>query len=189
MALALGLLVLMVIAVDRLFGGPPTEPLPPEPEIAIPAQGTPAPSNATGQVSIITRPGAKVSVNEEALGTANASGVAGPFSLGEGRQIVRVAHPKTGFERIRAISVRAGQIHEVEIQARHGVLRLQVQPWAKVRIDGREVGITPLQDLNLVEGSHQVELVNPDIQRRQDMLVRIEAGRVRQVKINLAENR
>ena len=45
-----------------------------------------------------------------------------------------------------------------------GELVLLIRPWAKVEVDGREVGVTPLNEpLILAAGDHQVRLVNPDL--------------------------
>ena len=47
-----------------------------------------------------------------------------------------------------------------------GELVLLIRPWAKVEVDGREVGITPLNDpLMLAAGDHQVRLINPELQK------------------------
>ena len=45
-----------------------------------------------------------------------------------------------------------------------GELRLLVRPWAKIEVDGREVGVTPLNEpLMLSAGDHEVRLTNPDL--------------------------
>jgi serine/threonine-protein kinase len=45
-----------------------------------------------------------------------------------------------------------------------GELVLLIRPWAKVEVDGREIGVTPLNEpLILAAGDHQVRLVNPDL--------------------------
>jgi serine/threonine-protein kinase len=45
-----------------------------------------------------------------------------------------------------------------------GELELRIRPWAKVEVDGREIGVTPLDaPLMLTAGDHQVRLVNPDL--------------------------
>ncbi len=102
-----------------------------------------------------------------------------------GTQRVRVSLSATGFERMRQLTIRPNQVHEVEIQARQGRLRIAVAPWAKVKIDGTEVGVTPLQEQVLVEGTHHIELENPDIARRHDQLVRIQPGKVVAIRIDL----
>ena len=43
-----------------------------------------------------------------------------------------------------------------------GEVVIQVRPWAKIEIDGREVGVTPLS-APVSAGSHQIRFVNPDL--------------------------
>ena len=189
-ALILGMLVLAAVLVDRIFRGEPEPPTPPPPIVRVaPLKPVPtlAPTGPSGDVTIMTEPNAAVSANDVALGRADARGVAGPFRLAPGRQLVRVSLAATGFERVRALSVRANQVYEIEIPARQGRLRLAVAPWARVKIDGHDVGITPLQDLLLVEGTHHVVLENPDIQRRHDTLIRVEPGKIAELKVDLNE--
>jgi tRNA A-37 threonylcarbamoyl transferase component Bud32 len=45
-----------------------------------------------------------------------------------------------------------------------GELMLLIRPWAKVEVDGHEIGVTPLADpVILAAGDHQVRLINPDL--------------------------
>ena len=45
-----------------------------------------------------------------------------------------------------------------------GELVLLIRPWAKVEVDGHEIGVTPLADpVQLSAGDHQVRLINPDL--------------------------
>ncbi len=58
-----------------------------------------------------------------------------------------------------------------------GELVLQVRPWAKVLVDGREVGDTPLPNpIRLSPGTHKVRLVNPDLGKDVTEDVEIESG-------------
>ena len=187
-AFVLGIIVLLAVAIDR-FGG--EDAIPPEPPRVVADDRPPdlPPLDdidaATGQVTIITEPNATISSNDVVLGRANDDGVAGPFRLPPGRRLVRVAVAAKGFERIRPLTVKEGQIHEIEIQARQGWLKLAVAPWAKVSVDGKSLGITPLPNIMVFEGSHHIVLENPDIKRRIDRVVRVEAGDVTELKIDL----
>ncbi len=57
-----------------------------------------------------------------------------------------------------------------------GMLDVFVFPWAKVRVDGREVGQTPIKGLKLAPGRHRVELYN-DQGRRERLTVTIKPGK------------
>jgi eukaryotic-like serine/threonine-protein kinase len=58
-----------------------------------------------------------------------------------------------------------------------GELVLLIRPWAKVEVDGRDVGVTPLNEpLMLAEGEHIVRLVNTDLGKDITRTVRITAS-------------
>ena len=58
-----------------------------------------------------------------------------------------------------------------------GELVLLVRPWAKIEVDGREVGVTPLNEpLMLAAGDHKVRLINPDFQKDITRTVHIKAS-------------
>lgn len=58
-----------------------------------------------------------------------------------------------------------------------GELVLMVRPWAKVEIDGREMGVTPLPDaIKLAPGEHKVRLMNSELEKDITRTVTIEAG-------------
>ncbi|HEX4381998.1 MAG TPA: hypothetical protein VH083_03590, partial [Myxococcales bacterium] len=45
-----------------------------------------------------------------------------------------------------------------------GELKLLIRPWAKIEVDDREVGVTPLEKpLILTAGEHKVRMVNPEL--------------------------
>ena len=57
-----------------------------------------------------------------------------------------------------------------------GQLVLLIRPWAKVEVDGREVGVTPIEPLALAAGDHQVRLINPDLGKDITRTVHINAS-------------
>jgi hypothetical protein len=58
-----------------------------------------------------------------------------------------------------------------------GELELRIRPWAKVEVDGREIGVTPLDaPLMLSAGDHQVRLINPDLGKDITRTVHINAS-------------
>jgi len=56
-----------------------------------------------------------------------------------------------------------------------GRLKVNVLPWAKVTVDGRAVGTTPV-DVKVGAGDHQVVLFNPGSKRRAEHRVKVEPG-------------
>jgi serine/threonine protein kinase len=140
-----------------------------------------------GRVTLMTEPGASVFQDDHLLGKATDQGVAGPFRMRAGEQRLRAVLEDAGFERERVLTIQADRIHEFDIRGRQGLLRVQVQPWASVKIDGREVGITPLAPVPLLEGTHKIELENPEVKRRYTSTAKIAPGETNEVKLNLLE--
>ena len=73
---------------------------------------------------------------------------------------------------------KAAQIAtEAPVVTAKGELLLLIRPWAKVEVDGREVGVTPLNEpLMLGAGEHTVRLTNPDLGKDITRTVRITAS-------------
>ena len=69
-----------------------------------------------------------------------------------------------------------------------GELKLLVRPWARVEVDGQEVGVTPLNEpLLLSAGEHRVRLVNPDLDKDITRTVRISPSETQTLKELLDE--
>jgi hypothetical protein len=65
-----------------------------------------------------------------------------------------------------------------------GYLDVLVSPWAKVRIDGRDFGHTPLRSHRLAPGKHRVEVFNPELDRRKVLTVEIAPGQRHTIRKN-----
>jgi len=59
---------------------------------------------------------------------------------------------------------------------RRGKLNVFVSPWARVKVDGKAVGVTPVTGLQLRSGAHRVELHNPELGRRERVNVEVRPG-------------
>jgi serine/threonine protein kinase len=69
-------------------------------------------------------------------------------------------------------------------------LTVSADPWAFVFIDGTKRGTTPLNDLQLTAGPHELLLENPDLKSRSSKVVRLHPGEHKKIIENLSrENR
>ena len=98
----------------------------------------------------------------EVLGTTNASRLmlpAGPHNL----ELTNAA-----FEFRTAISVQiaAGKTVKPNVAMPNGSLSINALPWANVIIDGQPVGMTPLGNLSLPVGSHEIVWSHPQLGER-----------------------
>jgi len=77
------------------------------------------------------------------------------------------------YEIRQVISARvaAGQGTNLAVQLPTGLLSVNALPWADVWVDGSPVGTTPLGNLNLKVGPHQVVLRHPTLGERQQTVI------------------
>lgn len=74
------------------------------------------------------------------------------------------------------MTFRAGQITNVDVTIPPGRVSINAQPWAEVFIDSRLVGETPLANLSVPVGEHEVLFRHPELgERRQRVTVRADA--------------
>ena len=82
------------------------------------------------------------------------------------------------------VSPRSGPAAET---GRMGTLRLNSRPWAQVTVDGRPIGNTPQQNLQLSPGKHKLQLSNPQLGLAKSVTINIKAGETQTQVVNLAE--
>ena len=97
----------------------------------------------------------------------------GPVIMTEGTHQLELINPALGFRVYHSVTFRAGQIATVTIPVPKGRISINAQPWAEVWIDDRAVGDTPLANLDVPIGEHQVVFRHPQLgERRQTVVVR-----------------
>jgi hypothetical protein len=89
-----------------------------------------------------------------------------------GRRTLRFANPGLGFERTMAVTVEPGAVVKMTVAVPNGTLSVNAVPWAEVLLDGRVIGETPIANLSVPLGSHEILLRNPKfVERRQTVVV------------------
>jgi hypothetical protein len=73
----------------------------------------------------------------------------------------------------------------VKPDAKTGRVDLVVLPWAEVRHNGALLGVTPLDELRLPKGTQTLELTNPELGVTKKVQVRVPAGGVTTLKVDL----
>jgi hypothetical protein len=89
------------------------------------------------------------------------------------------------YSMTRTIRVRAGRYTRMGLSPRRGTLRVYVQPWGRVSLDGRVVGTTPLPLLSALEGPHQLVVENRALRARKRIRVWVNPGKRRTVRVFL----
>ena len=97
----------------------------------------------------------------------------GPIIAPAGRHEFDFVNSVIGYRVRRAVEVRAGQVTSVAVPVPNGTLNINAEPWATVLLDGASVGETPLGNLSVVPGEHEILFRHPQLgERRQRAIVR-----------------
>jgi hypothetical protein len=78
-----------------------------------------------------------------------------------GRHELDLANESLGFRATRVVQVLPGKVASISLDLPMGVVNLNAAPWAEVWIDGRRVGDTPIGNLSVSIGPHEVVFKNP----------------------------
>lgn len=77
------------------------------------------------------------------------------------------------LRQVASVTIAAGQTARVAVALPDGLLSINALPWADVWIDGRAVGTTPLANLAVPVGSHEILWKHPTLgERRQTVAVK-----------------
>lgn len=97
----------------------------------------------------------------------------GPVVMPAGTYQLDLINTVLGFRARQSVTFRAGQIATVTVPIPRGRISVNAQPWAEVSIDDRHVGDTPLANIDVSIGEHEVVFRHPQLgERRQNVIVR-----------------
>jgi serine/threonine-protein kinase len=89
-----------------------------------------------------------------------------------GRHQIELSSRILGYREVRTVDVSPGRVTSLKVVVPNGRLNVNALPWADVSIDGQNVGQTPLANISLPLGNHEVVLRNPEFgERRQTVVV------------------
>ena len=83
--------------------------------------------------------------------------------LSPGPHDLRLVSETLGFEKPLHAEIFAGKTTICRCRCPSGTLSLNATPWAEVWIDGQKVGETPIGNLSLPVGPHEIVFKNPDL--------------------------
>jgi hypothetical protein len=103
----------------------------------------------------------------EVVGTSASSKIMIPA----GRHELDLVNESLGYQDHRKVEIGSGKTAAIRVDAR-APLSVNARPWANVMIDGTPVGQTPIGNLLLSLGTHQVVFSHPELgERRQNVVV------------------
>jgi serine/threonine protein kinase len=93
------------------------------------------------------------------LGTSDADRV----MMAAGRHDIHLVSEAMGYRTTRVVQVMPGKVASINIDLPNGVVNLNATPWAEVWIDGQRVGETPIGNLSVPIGPHEVVFRHPQL--------------------------
>jgi serine/threonine protein kinase len=120
-----------------------------------------APEDAplSGWISISAPVDVRVYENQLLLGSSKTSRIMVPV----GRHDLEFVNEALGYRATRTVTIQPGQVSGIKIDMPMGALSINALPWAEVWIDGERVGETPIGNVILPIGPHEVIFRHPDL--------------------------
>jgi len=114
----------------------------------------------------------KVLGGDRVLGTT----ADGPIVTTAGTHQLDFMNSALGFRVHQAVTIRAGVLTAMTVTPPMGRLSINAEPWAQVTIDDKPIGDTPLANVAVTLGEHEVLFRHPQLgERRETVVVRADA--------------
>jgi len=114
---------------------------------------------ASGWVTVNAPHELHVFENGALLGTTRG----GRIRLPAGTHQLELIGESIGFRATRSVDVRNNGGAAVSVELPNGSLSLNATPWAEVLVDGKSVGETPIGNLSIGLGAHEVVFRHPEL--------------------------
>ena len=96
--------------------------------------------------------------------------------MAAGRHELELVSGVLGYRAIRVVQVVPGKVAAIAVDLPQGVVNLNASPWAEVWIDGKSVGETPIGNLSVAIGPHEIVFKHPQLgEKRQAVSVTVGA--------------
>lgn len=136
------------------------------------SMGASAAGAVGGYLSLVTPFEVQVMEGGRLLGTSNTDRLMIPA----GRHQLTLVNAALQFESVINVNVEPGRVTSPAIAVPEGTVSVNALPWAEVFLDGRSVGTTPLANLSIPIGTHEVVWRHPQLgERRQNVTVTAQA--------------
>ena len=123
--------------------------------LGVPEGGAPV----SGWISVAAPVDLQIFENKRLLGTSQSDRI----MVAAGRHDIEIVNEPLGYRVVRTIQVAPGKVAPIKLEWPNGTVALNAVPWAEVWIDGNKVGETPIGNLSLPIGPHEVVFRHPDL--------------------------
>ena len=113
----------------------------------------------SGWIAVTSPAEVQLFENKRLLGSSQSE----RLMVSAGRHEVELVNETLGFRTSRTVQVSPGKVTPVKVDFPKGTIALNALPWAEVWVDGEKVGETPIGNLQLTIGTHDVLFRHPDL--------------------------
>jgi hypothetical protein len=111
---------------------------------------------------------------------------AGPIAVPDGNHTLDLVSEALGYRSRQTVSVKPGQMVPVKVTLPQGRININAAPWANVWIDGNAAGETPIANLAITIGSHEIVFRHPQLGEQKQTVV-VKAEGLTRVSANLQQ--
>jgi len=119
--------------------------------------------------------------NGQRLGTT-----VGRLAMPAGPHQLEIVSETLGFRTAAQVDVALGRVSRVPISLPKGVMHLNATPWAEVWLDGERAGETPLGNLEVTIGPHEIVFRHPELGERRHAAT-VTAGQPVRLSVDLTQ--
>jgi hypothetical protein len=113
----------------------------------------------SGWISVSAPVELQVFENRRLIGTSQSE----RLMVSAGRHEIELVNETVGYRQVRTIQVAAGRVAPLKVEWPKGTIAINALPWAEVLIDGEKVGETPIGNLSLPIGPHEILFRHPEL--------------------------
>jgi len=133
-----------------------------------PAEGAPV----SGWVSVQAPVELQLFENKKMLGTT----LSDRIMVSAGRHEIEIVNETLGYRVVRTVQVPPGKVAPITMNWPTGSIAVNAMPWAEVWVEGQRMGETPIGNLTLPIGPHEIVFRNPELgEQRQAVTVTLKA--------------
>jgi hypothetical protein len=119
----------------------------------------PTPAATAGWLSVKSPVTVEIRENANLVGTSETD----RLMLSVGRHDLEFVNSALSYRATRTVQITAGKVTSVPLELPRGVIHINASPWAEVWIDGQRVGETPIGNLAVSIGAHEILFRHPQL--------------------------
>jgi hypothetical protein len=148
--------------------------------LVVPMSSTPQGAPVSGWISVSAPAELQVYEDTRLLGTSRSDRI----MVSAGRHELDIVNEALGYRVTRVVTVAPGQVSALRLEWPKGSMALNAQPWADVWIDGERIGETPIGNVSVPIGPHEIVFRHPQL-GEQVVRATVIAGQAAKVSVDM----